>query len=210
MVAGVVSDMRHAQAVFGGGIGLIEHAVEFHATVGMNVHFVKAVRKFRRNGLRIGGQNIRGFVSFFRRVAQMVVNKAVDGFGDFIVCVRRRRCNSQQSDGACADFHPRFFRTAVLFDFFDAGDQTVRVFNCAERDSRRAHAGDDAQSVLPERHQFLTAFIGFQKAPHGTFRAVFFFVFGIVFAHGSNGRRGFERRKHGAENNRGRTVGGDF
>ena len=140
----------------------------------------------------------------------MVMDERIDGFRNFVIGVGCRCCDRQQSDGAGADFHPRLFGTAVFLDFPDAGKQTVRIFDSAQGYSRRAHARDGAQSVLPERHQFLTAFGGAQEFPNGTFFVMLFFVFCIIFAHGGNGRRRFERGKNRSQNKRARAVGGDF
>ena len=212
-VVRIVSDMRDRYAVLcfvGQGVPV---RMCRNVAVIVNIDMLMPPFVTRENGLRRmirRGDFVGNFVSFFNGFAQMVVNERVDGFGNLVVCISRRCRDRQQACGAGGDFQPRLFRTAVLFDFFDAGNQTVRVFDCAQSNTRRARPRNHAQSVLPERHQFLASFAGFQKFENRAFFTAFLFVFCKIFAHGCNGRRRFERRKHGTQNNRGGSVRRDF
>ena len=161
-------------------------------------------REMRGNGVD------RLFHGVFRR-AERMGNAVVDGVRHVVVRIRSDRRNRQQTDRRAADFQPSGFRTAAVAQFLDAVAQVVRIFDGAERDADGAHAGNDAQGVLSDFHQFLPSFRRTDKVPQAFFLGrVAAFVFGEVFAHGVDARDGFVRRKNAPQRHRRRRVADQF
>ena len=145
------------------------------------------------------------------RRAERMGNAIVDGVRHVVVRIRRDSRNRQQADRRAADFQPCGFRIAAVAQFFDAVAKVVRVFDGAERDADGAHAGNDAQGVLSDFHQFLPSFRRTDKVPQAFFLGrVAAFVFGEVFAHGVDARDGFIRRKNAPQRHRRRRVADQF